>query len=95
LSPNDALRQGKDTFVLEFRSAADGQLADVGDVRANATMPMAGMAPMAGSVEVRPTDTKGRYSMATDLSMAGDWRIGVEWGGPAGTGSAVLSTSVQ
>ena len=95
LSPNDTLRQGKDTFVVEFRSAANGQLADVGDVRASATMLMAGMAPMGGSVEVRPTDTNGRYSVTTDLSMAGDWQVGVEWNGPAGRGSAVLSTSAQ
>ena len=95
LSPGDALRQGKDTFVVEFRSAVDGQLTHVGDVRANATMPMAGMAPMAGSIEVRSTETNGRYSGTTDLSMAGDWRIGLEWDGPAGRGSAVLSTSAQ
>ena len=31
LSPRDALRHGKDDFVLEFRSA-DGSLVDVGDV---------------------------------------------------------------
>jgi len=45
LSPTGALRQGKDSFVLEFRDSG-GQLADVGAVIVNATMPMAGMAPM-------------------------------------------------
>ena len=95
LSPNDALRRGKDTCFVEFRSVADGQLTNAGDVRANATMPMAGMAPMAGRVEVRPTPTDGRYSVSTDLSMAGDWRFEIEWDGPTGRGSAVLSTSAQ
>ena len=95
LSANDALRQGKDSFIIEFRSAKDGQLTDGGDVRASATMPMAGMAPMNGSIEVRRTDTNGRYSVTTDLSMAGDWRIAVEWDGPSGRGSAMLSTSAQ
>jgi hypothetical protein len=95
LSANDALRQGKSTFIVEFRSAADGQVIDVGDVRGSATMPMAGMPPMSGTVEVRRTATAGRYSVTTDLSMAGDWRIGVEWDGSAGRGSAMLSTSAR
>lgn len=95
LSPNDAWRQGKDTFFVEFRSVADGQLVDVGDVRASATMPMAGMAPMTSVVDVGATEAQGRYSVTTDLSMTGDWRVGIEWNGPAGHGSATLSTSAQ
>ena len=95
LSPNATVRQGADTVFVEFRSATDNQLVDVGDVRASATMPMAGMAPMAGSVDVRRTDTSGRYALATNLSMAGDWRIEIAWNGPAGTGSASVSTSAQ
>jgi hypothetical protein len=95
LSPNDAVRQGNDTFFVEFRSATDGRLVDVGDVRTTATMPMAGMAPMTGAVDVRATDTPGRYSVTSDLSMAGDWQISVQWDGPAGQGSAMLATSAQ
>jgi hypothetical protein len=95
LSPNEAVRQGKDTFFVEFRSATDGRLVDVGDVRASATMPMAGMAPMVGAADLRATDTPGRYSVTSDLSMAGDWQIGVQWNGPAGQGSVVLATSAQ
>jgi hypothetical protein len=95
LSPNEALRQGKDTVFIEFRSAADGRLVDVGKVQATATMPMAGMAPMSGAIDIVSTDTAGRYSVATDLSMAGDWRIVLEWNGPAGRGSASLSTFAQ
>jgi len=95
LSPNETLRDGTDTVFVEFRSAADGRLVDVGDVQATATMPMAGMAPMSGAVDVRSTNTVGRYSVATALGMAGDWRIGIEWNGPAGRGSASLSISAQ
>ena len=94
LSPNEALRVSKDTVVVEFRSAADGRLVDVGDVRATATMAMAG-APMTGAIDVTPTETAGRYSVVTDLEMVGDWRIGLEWNGPAGRGTASLSTSAQ
>ena len=95
LSENDAVRQGADNIFVEFRSASDNQLVDVGDVRASATMPMAGMAPMVGNIDVRPTDTDGRYVLATSLSMVGDWRIGLEWDGPAGRGSASVSIAAQ
>jgi len=93
LSPTGALRQGKDSFVLEFRDSG-GQLADVGAVIVNATMPMAGMAPMLGESTVNPTSTKGRYEVATNLNMAGSWRLTVEWNGPAGRGSASLPGTV-
>ncbi|SRR6266540_5535819 len=94
LAKSDALAQGKDSFVLEFRSA-DGSLRDVGTVRANATMVMAGMAPMFGNVNVRPGDAPGRYEVTSDFGMAGTWQINVEWQGPAGMGSAILRGAVR
>jgi len=89
LSSNDAIRQGKDTVVLEFRNAS-AALVDVGTVTVNATMTMAGMAPMIGDGVVTPSATKGRYEVATDLSMAGTWRLNVAWDGPAGKGSVSM-----
>jgi hypothetical protein len=93
LSPTGALRQGKDSFVLEFR-AADGQLVDAGTVNVNATMVMAGMAPMLGQTTINPTSTRGRYEMTSDLNMAGSWRFSIEWDGPAGRGSTSLQGTV-
>jgi hypothetical protein len=93
LSSNDALRQGKDEFTLEFRSS-DGTLVDAGSVRATATMPMPG-SPMFGSIDVRSTETKGRYAAAGDFSMAGTWRLSVEWDGPAGQGSVTFPGTVR
>jgi len=95
LSPDGPLSQGKDSVTLEFRRTSDGGLVDVGSVKGSATMPMAGMAPMFGSVDVQRADTSGRYSATTDLSMAGEWRLAIEWNGPAGSGSATFSTSAQ
>ena len=91
LSDTGTLAQGKNSFVLEFRSSADGGLRDVGMVRANATMPMAGMAPMFGTLELRPSDTTGRYLVSGDFGMTGTWQIKVEWQG----GSATLSGAVR
>ncbi|MEQ1575648.1 MAG: FixH family protein [Vicinamibacterales bacterium] len=94
LSSDEAVQQGKDAVVLEFRGA-DGALKDVGIVRAVATMPMAGMAPMFGVVDVRQTDTPGRYAVATDLGMAGGWQISLEWEGPSGRGTARFQQTVR
>lgn len=95
LSSNRTVRTGKDTYVVEFRSAVDGQLVDVGEVKASAMMPMPGMGPMAGAIEVRATDVRGRYAVTSALSMAGDWRFTFEWNGSSGRGSAMLSASAQ
>jgi hypothetical protein len=93
LAPGDSLKQGKGSFVLEFRDAG-GNLVDVGNVMVGASMPMPGMAPMFGESTVTPSATKGRYDVASDLAMAGTWRLQVAWDGPAGKGSASMPGSV-
>jgi hypothetical protein len=95
LSRQAALGQGKDSATIEFRSASDRSLVDVGTVKATATMAMAGMAPMSGGVAVERTNTAGRYLASSDLGMAGQWRLTVEWDGPAGSGSATFAPMVQ
>jgi hypothetical protein len=90
LSPRDAIQHGQDSFVLEFRR--NGNLVDVGDVRATATMPMPGM-PMFGSVDVQRTDVAGRYAAISRFEMAGTWRTKVEWDGQGGRGSGSVTFS--
>src|ERR1041384_1732680 len=46
LASGAALKWGRDTAYLEFRSGSDQRLADVGAVKVSATMTMAGMPPM-------------------------------------------------
>ena len=93
LSPRDALRHGKDDFVIEFKSA-DGSLVDVGDVRATASM------PMSGDADVRKRH-RSANRCAWPLSCGGRLRHGghvaadVEWDGPQGKGSVAFSGSVQ
>ena len=94
LSAHDILRHGQDAFVIEFRSAADGALVDVGEVKGKSAMAMAGT-PMFGSIDVKRTDIAGRYSADAKFDMAGTWRTTVEWQGPSGSGSATFSASVQ
>ena len=95
LSSDTAVNTGKDTFTVEFRATSDGRLVDVGTVRANATMPMTGMAPMFGPVDVGRSAVPGRYVATSELSMAGEWRLSVEWDGPAGQGSVTFSPMVH
>jgi hypothetical protein len=95
LSDAGTLNQGKDAFVIEFRSRSDQRLVDVGAVKVAATMVMAGMPPMIGNTTVMRTGTPGRYDVTTELGMAGTWRLGLEWDGPAGHGSTSFQGKVQ
>ena len=92
LSPHDALRHGKDGFVVEFRS--NGTLVDVGAVRATASMPMSGAA-MFGSIDVQRTEVRGRYTATSQFDMAGTWRMTLSWDGTGGRGSVTFSGTVQ
>jgi hypothetical protein len=94
LSRHGALRHGKDSFVIEFRSMADGKLVDVGDVRGSASMPMPGM-PMFGSIDVRRTAVAGRYAADGQFEMAGTWRMTIEWQGPEGRNAVTFAGAVQ
>lgn len=93
-SSREAIRHGTDDFVIEFRSATEGTLVDVGMVKAAASMPMGGT-PMMGRIDVRRTSVPGRYAARSDLSMAGTWRMTFEWSESPDAGSATLSRSVQ
>lgn len=95
LAPQTALGQRKSTATIEFRLASNGTLVDVGAVKASATMTMAGMPPMSGDVSVERTAAVGRYLATTNLTMAGQWRMTVEWNGPSGSGTANFSPMVQ
>ncbi len=94
LSPTGTLRQGRNTFAIEFRQAGDSKPIDVGSVRASAAMPMPGMVMSAG-LQVRPTGVPGRYTATADFGMAGAWRFSLQWSGAAGQGSANFEGSVQ
>ncbi len=94
LSPTGVLRQGRNTFTVEFRAASDGRLIDPGVVRASANMSMPGMV-MSSGLEVRPTGIPGRYRATAEFGMAGTWHFGVEWDGPHGKGSAAFEGMVQ
>jgi len=94
LSPTGALRQGRNTFTIEFRPAGTTTLVDVGTVRASANMLMPGMVMSAG-LQVTPTGVPGRYAATAEFGMAGAWQVAIEWDGPAGQGSVNFEGGVQ
>jgi hypothetical protein len=95
LSDDGSLTHGKDTFLVEFRRASNGELVDIGTVKAGANMPMAGLPAMLGSVFLEKTETPGRYSAETDLSMSGGWNLQIDWNGPLGKGSASFQATAD
>jgi hypothetical protein len=94
LAPANALTQTRNYCTVEFRSTADQQLVDVGTVTVRTSMTMEG-APMDGFVTAPRALGPGRYSVEMVLAMAGDWRIGIEWMGPAGTGSVSFPAVIK
>ena len=95
LAASDALGAGKSQATLEFQSGSDRHLVDVGMVKVGASMEMPGMGPMLGSVFVNKGDVPGRYTLDTDLTMTGTWKLTVQWDGPAGTGSVAFPGTVR
>ncbi|MCA1650976.1 MAG: CusA/CzcA family heavy metal efflux RND transporter [Acidobacteria bacterium] len=94
LSSTGALRQGRNTFTIEFRRTGTITLLDVGTVRASANMPMPGMV-MSGGLQVTPTGVAGRYAATAEFGMAGAWQMSFEWDGPAGQGAVNFEGGVQ
>ncbi len=80
LNETGQLKQGPNKFVLEFRSASDNKLTDVGNVQLNALMPMPGMSPMSGGASAAPSGTPGRYSVESDFQMVGTWGFTIKFG---------------
>ena len=93
LSNDGSLSHGKDAVTIEFRKG--DTLVDVGTVKAGASMVMAGMPPMLGSVFLERGDAPGRYNAETDLNMSGGWQLKLDWDGPAGKGSTTLQATAE
>ena len=93
-STTGRLRQGRNTFTIEFRRTGTRTLVDVGAAGASANMPMPGMV-MSSGMQVAPTGTPGRYTATAEFGMAGAWQMAIEWDGPAGKGSVNFQGGVQ
>jgi hypothetical protein len=95
LSESGQWTQGKNTFVLEFTSAATKQPIDVGKVTLSTSMPMPGMAPMLAGASLSPDTTPGRYLGTISFPDRGARQVTVAWDGPVGKGSTQFSVPVR
>jgi hypothetical protein len=89
------LTKGKNTFVLEFTSAATKQPVNVGTVKFETSMAMPGMAPMLAGATLTPDATPGRYRATIEFPDSGARQVTVSWDGPAGKGSTRFSVPVR
>ena len=87
--------QGKNTFVLEFTSAATKQPVDVGKVTLSTSMAMPGMAPMVEGANLSPDKAPGHYVGTISFADSGTRQVTVTWDGPAGKGSTRFSVPVR
>ena len=94
LADAGSLRQGRNSFFIEFRQAGGTRLVDVGTVRATANMSMPGMV-MSSGLQLQPTSVVGRFAATAEFGMAGAWQMAIEWEGPAGRGSVSFAGGVQ
>jgi hypothetical protein len=95
LSDSGKITQGKNSFVLEFTSAATKQPVDVGTVSFNTSMAMPGMAPMVAGATVTRDGTPGRYVGTITFPDSGARQVNLTWDGPAGKGSTRFSLPVR
>ena len=95
MSESGQWTQGKNTFVLEFTSAATRQPVDVGKVSLSTSMPMPGMAPMLAGASLSPDKAPGRYLGTISFPDRGARQVTVAWDGPTGKGSTQFSVPVR
>jgi len=88
-------KPGKNTFVVEFRSAKDNAPVDAGRVTLTTSMPMPGMAPMIAGARLTPDKTPGSYVGTIEFPDRGTRQVTVTWDGPAGQGSTKFSVAVR
>jgi len=75
LNESGALKQRSDHLRLEIRNASTNDLASVTNVKVQATMIMAGMAPMFGTVSSPRQTAPGQFDLDAEFGMAGQWNL--------------------
>jgi Cu(I)/Ag(I) efflux system membrane protein CusA/SilA len=87
------VRNGPSELLIEFRDA-NGQRVDVGEVKMDANMDMAGMQMHEGAT-VEPTGTPGQYRAKIKPDMAGDWITKLSFNGSHGSGQTSFNLNVK
>jgi len=75
LGVSTELEQSSNRLALEIRETSTHELTSVNNLQVQATMSMAGMAPMFGDVSGPNETGPGRYELEADLTMVGGWSL--------------------
>ena len=94
IHPKGELRHADNEILIEFRETSSGGLVNVGTVKFDLDMNMAGMVMHAGS-DIKPTGTPGQYRAKVTPDMAGGWTATLRYDGPRGKGNANFSVNVK
>ena len=94
INPKGELHHADNEVLLEFRDTATGDLVDVGTVKFELDMNMAGMVMHAGA-DIKPTGAPGQYRAKVTPDMAGGWTASLRYEGPRGKGNVSFSVNVK
>jgi YtkA-like protein len=75
LNDTGALKQHADHLRLEIRNTSTNALADVNNLKVQATMIMAGMGPMFGTLSTPKQAAPGQFDFDAEFGMAGQWNF--------------------
>jgi len=92
-SPDGQLKNGDNDVLIEFRDST-GNLVDVGDVKFELNMNMAGMQMHEGA-NIQSAGGPGRYRAKIKVGMAGDWAGKLSYDGPEGRGETTVTLSAK
>jgi len=93
LAPTGQWTTGENTFVMEFDSAPQKRLIDVGAPTLIAGLPIAGDQLVRVTARLARGDAVGRYIGTITLPRAGDWTVTVTFNSPEGKQSATFPVS--
>jgi hypothetical protein len=75
LNDTGVLKQNNDRLRLEVRNASTNELANVNNLKIQASMLMPGMGPMFGTLSTPQQVGPGQYELDANMGMAGQWNV--------------------
>ena len=75
LNDTGMLKQRSDHLRVEIRNASTNELLNVDNLKVQASMIMAGMGPMFGTLSSPKQTAPGQYDLDAEFGMAGQWNL--------------------
>jgi YtkA-like len=75
LNDTGMLKLRSDLLRVEIRNASTNELSNVDNLKVQASMIMAGMGPMFGTLSSPKQTAPGQYDLDAEFGMAGQWNL--------------------